>query len=173
MRLSQLFIILSAAGVAEAFYHAWSENAFTTDWWTVSFAPYASFFGVPYWIFGVVWFPLIFIVGLWSTSFGRKSLGRGLLVLLTVGNIFTGYLWYVDLVLIGTFTAAYVGLYVANYALTGLVIVQNRQHEEMKEYTAGTVLGMLVGVFFGAFGVAFLGILGGILGAIGGYTSTK
>ncbi len=173
MRASYAFILLSAAGVAEAFVHAWQENAFTTNWWNVPFAPYASFYGVPYWIFGVVWFPLLLVVALWSTALGRRDLRRELLILLTVGNVFTGYLWYVDLVLIGTFTAAYVGLYVTNYALTGLVVLENRHHEEMREFTAGTVIGMLVGVFFGAFGVAFLGILGGILGAIGGYTSTK
>ncbi len=173
MRLSRLFILFSAVGVAEAFYHAWQENAFTTNWSNVSFSPSASFFGVPYWVFGIVWFPLIFVVALWRTGLGARGLGRGLLVLLTVGNIFTGYLWYVDLVLVGAFTAAYVGLYVTNYALTGLVVLENRSHEEMREFTGGTIVGMLVGVFFGAFGVAFLGLLGGILGAIGGYTSTK
>ncbi len=173
LRLSRLFVFLAAVGVVEAFYHAYLENAFTTNWSDVSFSASASFFGVPYWVFGIVWFPLVFVVALWTTGLGRKGLGRGLLILLTVGNIFTGYLWYVDLVLVGSFTAAYVGLYVTNYALTGLVVLENRAHEEMREFTAGTVVGMLVGVFFGAFGVAFLGLLGGVLGAVGGYTSTK
>ncbi len=173
MKLSQLFVFFSGVGVVEAFYHAYLENAFTTDWANVSFSPSASFFGVPYWVFGAVWFPIIFVVGLWSTRLGRNELGRNMLILMTVGNVFTGYLWYVDLVIVGSFTAAYVGLYVTNYALTGLVVLANRSREEMREFTAGTIVGMLVGVFFGAFGVAFLGLLGGILGAIGGYTSTK
>lgn len=173
MRASILFILLSLVGVAESLIHAWQENAFTTSWGSVSYSPLASFFGVPYWIFGVAWFPLVFVVGLWTTRLGRMNLGRGLLVLLTLGNVFTGYLWFVDLVVIRTFTAAYVGLYVTNYALTGLVIAGNWSRKEMREFATGTVVGMLVGVFFGAIGVASFGILGGILGAIGGYTSTK
>jgi len=173
MRISLIFIFLSAAGVFEAFYHAWLENAFTTNWFAVTFAPYASFYGVPYWIFGVVWFPLVFVLVLWSTHFGQSNLSPSLLVLLTVGNIFTGYLWYVDLIVINAVVATYIGLYVTNYALTGLVVAQNWKTRAMREFTAGTMIGAIIGVFFGAFGVAFLGIAGGIFGAIGGYTSTK
>jgi uncharacterized membrane protein len=173
VRTSLMFIFLAGVGVAEAFDHAWLEKAFTTNWFAVTFAPYASFYGIPYWVFGVVWFPLIFIVGLWSTHYGKGNLSQRLLVLLTVGNLFTGYLWYVDLVVVSSFTPAYVGLYVTNYALTALVVAQNWQSRAMREFGAGTIIGAVVGVFFGAFGVAFLGITGGILGAIGGYTSSK
>lgn len=173
MRLSWIFIFLSAIGVAEAFDHAWQENAFTTNWSAVGFSPYASLMGIPYWVFGLVWFPLVFVVALWITHLGRSSLARELLILLTVGNTFTVYLWYLDLNVIRAFTSAYVGLYLTNYALTGLVVVQNWSHEEMREFAAGTAIGMVIGAFFGAFGVAALGIAGGVFGAIGGYTSTK
>ncbi len=173
MKLSQLFLFLSAAGVVEAFIHAWNENAFTTNWMAVPFGPYASVGGIPYWAFGVVWFPLVLVTAAWATKLGRESLGRRMLILLTIGNVFTGYLWFVDLVITGSFTAAYVGLYMTNYALTTLVVLQNWAQSGMREFATGTALGMVVGVFFGAFGVAFLGILGGILGAVGGYTSTK
>lgn len=173
MRAAPVFIFLSAAGILEAFYHAWLEDAFATNWLSVSFAPYASFFGIPYWVFGVVWFPLVLVVGVWHTGFGRRDLGWQLLILLTVGNIFTGYLWFVDLVVIHAFTAAYVGLYLTNYALTGLVVAQNWSSRVMRDFTAGTILGMVIGVFFGGFGVALLGITGGIFGALGGYTSTR
>ena len=100
----------------------------------MTFAPNASFFGITYWVFGVVWFPLIFVVGLWSTRLGRDALRTWTLALLSVGNIFTVYLWYLDLVEIRAFTAVYVGLYVTNYALTGLVVAENWSKSEMKDF---------------------------------------
>ena len=173
MKLSQIFVFLSAVGVVEAFIHAWNENAFTTDWAAVPFGPYASVMGIPYWAFGIVWFPAVLIVGAWTTRLGTATLGRRLLLLLTIGNVFTGYLWVLDLVVIGSFTPAYVGLYLTNYALTALVVAQNWSQGGMREFATGTVLGMVIGAFFGSFGVALLGITGGIFGAAGGYTATK
>jgi len=173
MRASQAFILLSAVGIVEAFYHAWQENAFTTNWFNVSFTGYSALMGVPYWVFGIVWYPLVLIAGLWATHMGRNTLSRRFLIFLTVGNVFTGYLWYLDLIVINAITPTYVGLYLTNYALTGVVVVQNWAPREMREFAVGTVLGIVIGAFFGAFGAAFLGIAGGILGAVGGYTSTK
>jgi len=173
LKAAPIFVFLSAVGVAEAFYHAWQENAFTTNWFTVSFSPYASFLGVPYWVLGIVWFPLILVVGLWTTRLGRANLMPQLLILLAVGNIVTGYFWYLDLVVINAFTPTYVGLYVTNYALTGLVVAENWGHREMREFTVWTIIGMAIGAFFGAFGAAAFGLAGGIFGAVGGYTSGK
>jgi len=173
MRASAAFALLAAVGVGEALDHAWTENAFTTNWSAVSFSPAASFFGVPYWAFGIIWFPLVLIVGLWSTRLCRAPLSGKLLILLSVGNAFTAYLWFLDLVLVGSFTAAYVGLYVTNYALTGLVVYQNWQSRMMRDFTGGTIIGIVVGVFFGALGAVLIGILGGFLGAIGGYTAKE
>ena len=101
---SKAFIALSVVGIAAALYHAWSEGAFTINFFVVSYAPFASFFGVPYWVFGLVWFPLILAVGLWTTGLSSAGLRKELLILLTIGNVFTGYLWYLDLVVIGAFT---------------------------------------------------------------------
>jgi hypothetical protein len=173
MRASQAFTLLSMVGVAEAFYHAYQENAFTTNWFTVKFSGYAALMGVPYWAFGIVWFPLVLVVGLWTTRMGSRGLARKMLILLTVGNIFTGYLWYLDLIVINAITPTYVGLYLTNYALTGVVVVQNWPHREMRDFAVGTILGVVIGAFFGAFGAAVLGIAGGIFGAAGGYTSSK
>jgi uncharacterized membrane protein len=173
MKASVAFIFLSAVGVAEAFYHAWLENAFTTNPSLVTYSPYASFFGIPYWVFGVVWFPLVLVIGLWTTRFGHSNLRKGLLIILSVGNVFTVYLWFLDLLIIRAFTAVYVGLYVTNYALTGLVVAQNWSSAEMRDFLTGTIIGMVIGVFFGPFGVAAFGIGGGIVGAVGGYTATK
>jgi uncharacterized membrane protein len=173
MRVSTTFIVLALVGVGEALYHAWSENAFSTNWASVSFSPYASFYGIPYWVFGVVWFPLTLVVGLWATRYGRLALPAILLIPLSLGNLFTAYLWYLDLNVIGSFTAAYVGLYVTNYALTGLVVMQNWHNRAMREFTAGTGIGLVAGVFFGGFGMVIFGLLGGYFGAIGGYTASK
>ncbi|MDG7011344.1 MAG: hypothetical protein JRN57_04410 [Nitrososphaerota archaeon] len=173
MKASLAFIFLAAVGVVEAFDHASVENAFTTSWGNVSFTSYASFMGVPYWLFGIVWFPLVLVIGLWSTRLGRADLKSELLILLTVGNLFTGYLWFLDLDVINAFSAAYVGLYATNYALTGLIVAQNWSNRAMKDFSAGTVIGMVIGVFLGPFGAVALGLTGGVFGAIGGYTSTK
>jgi len=173
MKTSITFIFLSAVGVVEAFDHAWLENAFATHVSSVNYSSYASFFGVPYWIFGIVWFPLMLIIGLWTTHFGRTNLRKELLIILSLGNVFTAYLWLLDLIIIGAFTAAYVGLYATNYALTGLVVAQNWSSTEMRDFFTGTIIGIVVGVFFGPFGVAALGIGGGIVGAVGAYTSTR
>lgn len=173
MRASVAFILLSVVGVAEAFDHAWQEKAFTTNWGAVSYSGFASLMGIPYWAFGIVWFPLILVVGLWVTRMSRRELPRWLLALLTVGNVFTGYLWYLDLVIVHALTPAYIGLYITNYALTGAVVVQNWSRGEMREFAAGTVLGIVIGAFFGAFGAVVLGIAGGMLGAVGGYTASK
>ncbi len=158
--------MVSGLGVVGAFYHAWSEGAFTTNYATVNFSPYASLFGVPYWVFGVVWFPLVFVVALWRTEFGRKPLAMGLLLVVTVGNVFTGYLWYLDLEVVKAFTLVYVALYAANYALTALVVLEHRRNDIMHGYAYGTGTGALVGLLFGPYGVAACAIGGGIFGAL-------
>jgi hypothetical protein len=169
MRLAKAFIALSALGIAGAFYHAWSEGAFSTNYGQVSFSQYASFYGVPYWIFGVVWFPLVFVVALRSTRFGRGGIPAELLILLTVGNVFTGYLWFLDLVIVKAFTMVYVALYAANYALTALLVVEHWSSDVMRGYVYGTVTGAVVGLLFGPYGVAACGIGGGIFGALRNY----
>ena len=169
VNLSKLFVAVSALGIVGAFYHAWNEGAFATNYAAVTFVPYASFFGVPYWVFGVVWFPLIFVVAMWATKMGMVSLSSKMLVLLTVGNVFTGYLWYLDLVLIRAFTMVYVLLYLTNYILTALVVIENWSSDIMRGYVYGTITGAVVGLLFGPYGVAACGIGGGIFGALRNY----
>lgn len=169
MNLSKPFILVAALGIIGAVYHAWAEGAFTTNYATVSFSPYASFFGIPYWVFGVVWFPLVFAVALWMTGFAKVGLKKEMLVLLTVGNIFTGYLWYLDFVVINAFTLVYAALYGANYLLTALVVADNWSNDVMRGYAYGTITGAVVGLLFGPYGIAACGIGGGIFGALRNY----
>jgi uncharacterized membrane protein len=164
--LSKIFVAVSVLGIIGAVYHAWSEDAFVTNFRFVSFSPYASLFGVPYWLFGLVWFPLVFLVSLWGTRFGREPLPKTLLILLTVGNLFTVYLWYLDFDIVRSFTAVYAALYATNYVLTVLVVADNRSRAEMRGFTYGTVTGGIVGLVFGPYGVAVFGVGGGIFGAL-------
>jgi uncharacterized membrane protein len=166
MNLSKPFMIVAGLGIIEAIYHAWLEGAFTTNYGLVSFSPYASFFGVPYWVFGLVWFPLVLAIVLWRTRMGQLGLSKEILILLTIGNIFTGYLWYLDLIIIKAFTVVYVALYTANYALTALVVVEGWSSDVMRGYAYGTITGAIVGFLFGPYGIAICAIGGGIFGAL-------
>ncbi len=170
---TKAFIALSFIGIVEAVYHAWSEKAFVTNIFAVHFAPNASFFGVPYWVFGVIWFPLIFIVGLWATRLGTTPLNQKFLILLTVGNVFTAYLWYLDIMLVRAYNPMYIALYATNYALTGLVVFQNWSSDVMHGYVYGTATGAVIGLLFGPYGVAACGILGGIFGGLRNYIIPK
>lgn len=169
MIVSRAFIVISALGIVAAVYHASLEGAFTSNSFAVNYAPFASFFGIPYWVFGVVWFPLILAVGLWSTRLGSTALGKQVLILLTIGNVFTGYLWYLDIDVIAAYTLVYVALYAINYVLTALVVFQNRSNDIMRGYVYGTITGAIVGLLFGVYGVAACGIGGGIFGSIRNY----
>jgi len=171
--LSKTYIFISVVGIVLAFYHAWLEQAFTTNTFAVQYAPYASFYGVPYWLFGVVWFPLVFAVGAWSTRLGRTELRGELLILLTVGNLMTAYFWYLDIIIIKAFTLVYVALYATNYALTALVVIQHRSSDVTQGYIYGTVTGAIVGLLFGPYGVAVCGIGGGIFGAVRNFVVPK
>lgn len=159
--------------MGEAFYHAYLEDAFTTNIFAVHYSSLASLFGIPYWSFGIVWFPLIFLVGLWSTNLGRVGLSKELLILLTVGNIFTGYLWYLDIMVVKSYEPLYIALYATNYALTGLVVAQSWSSDIMHGYAYGTATGAVIGLLFGPYGVAVCGIGGGVFGAIRNYVMPK
>jgi len=175
--LSELFVAVSVVGVLEAVSHAWLEKAFSTNTFAVHYAPFASFFGVPYWLFGVVWFPLVLVLGLWSSRLGSAGLDERLLIPLTVGNLFTAYLWYLDLIVVRSYTALYVALYATNYVLTGFVVYQNWSSDAMRGFLYGTVAGVVVGAvlgaIFGPFAVAACGVGGGILGAVRNWVLPK
>jgi len=171
--LSKAFIAVSVLGTVLAFYHAYLERAFTTNVFAVTYAPYASFYGVPYWVFGVVWFPLVLVIGAWSTKLGRTGLRRELLMLLTVGNVVTVYFWYLDILIVKVLSLLYVSLYLTNYLLTALVVLDHRDSDIMHGYVYGTVTGAVVGLLFGPYGVAVCGVGGGVFGAMRNYVMPK
>lgn len=167
--LSKAFIAISIWGIALAIYHAWAEKAFVTNPFIVHYSPYASIYGVPYWVFGVIWFPLLVIVSLWWTNLGRAKLKMEFLALLSIGNLFTAYLVYLDFEVVKAFTLTYAALYFTNYALTGLVVAQHWRNDVIDGFVYGTATGALVGILFGPYGIAACGIAGGIFGAVRNY----
>lgn len=169
MNASKAFVAVSVIGIFGATYHAWTEKAFSTNIQFVQYSSLASFYGVPYWLFGMVWFPLILIVGFLTTGIGRINLKKQMIMLLTVGNIFTGYLLYLDILVVKAYDPLYFGLYATNYLLTGLVVYQNWHNDIIHGYVYGTLIGAVIGLLFGPFGLAACGITGGIFGALRNY----
>lgn len=127
------FVLLAAAGIVITAYHAYSELTqvftfcninvhvscglvFQTGYTTIVIGNTA----VPFWLLGMIWFPLIFFLGiiLWNRS---RLL---LLPILLIGDMFTVYLWYIEIAKVWPAAHALcpvcVTLYAINYALTGI-----------------------------------------------------
>jgi uncharacterized membrane protein len=132
--LNKLVLILAAIGIPDAVYHAYDE---ITNYSTalgnacninsvfscanVFRSGYTSFLGLSLWVYGVVWFPLILLLGYW---FVRRRGGINafvMLPLLMVGNIFTVYpLWYWEFTKIHSFCLVCISMYCLNYAMTAV-----------------------------------------------------
>lgn len=132
-KLSAAYLVVAAAGIGLAIY-------VTNDYLTQNFnscninqlfncggvyrSGYTSLFGIPFYLTGLVWFPFVFITGLFTSKIGRRPVSSELLLpILMVGNVFTLYLWYLELVVIHIICPLCVSLYVVNYALTAVVLV--------------------------------------------------
>ncbi len=131
-RLTKAYFLTAAVGIAISTYVA-------NDYLTATFqrcsvnqqfscegvfqSGHTSLFGIPFYVTGLVWFPLLIAVGLLTTRLGREPLnGEALLPLVMVGNVFTAYLWYLELVVIRIICPLCVSLYIVNYALTFIVL---------------------------------------------------
>jgi uncharacterized membrane protein len=80
---------------------------------TVANSGYTSLFGVPFWAMGLAWFPIVLLVGLFLER-------QVLFLVLMIGNMFTIYLWYLELAVIHAVCPVCLSLYIFNYALTGV-----------------------------------------------------
>ncbi len=130
-RLTQAYYSLAAVGIAIAIYHAYDELTETFNFCNLSkqiscgnvFASGdTSIFGIPFYALGLLWFPLLILLG-YRLMKGGVLRGDVLLPVLMVGNAFTAYLWYLELFVIGAVCPVCISLYVVNYLLTALVIV--------------------------------------------------
>ncbi len=142
-RLSKAFVTLAAIGFIIAIYHGYDEataftgpgsNACSLFTGVNPFLSCSSVFasgyatlppntnGLPLYVLGLVWFPLLMGLGVWFSR-KRGSLDPEVMVpLLMVGNIFTLYLWYIELGVIHALCPICVGMYLVNYALTALAV---------------------------------------------------
>ena len=67
--------------------------------------------GLSLWVYGVVWFPLMLFLAFWFSRNGGTLRGEILVPLLMVGDLFTLYLWYLELVKIHALCPFCVSLY--------------------------------------------------------------
>lgn len=137
--LSKVFLGLAAVGIPDAAYHAYDEITHYSAVGTGLCNTGASFLGIrigcesvfnsgytkfppgdglSMWVYGMIWFPLMLVLGLWFTRGGGSIRGDVLLPVLMIGNIFTVYLWYLELGVIHAICPLCVSLYVLNYAMT-------------------------------------------------------
>jgi uncharacterized membrane protein len=134
-RLSKAFVILAAVGIAVAIYHGYDEITSYTgpgsticninNFWScgnvfasgdTTFPP--GPFGLPLYIYGLVWFPLLLYLGLRSGRNAGTLNGELLVPILMVGNVFTLYLWYQELGVIHALCPVCISMYVLNYLMT-------------------------------------------------------
>ena len=129
-RIYYSFIIVAAIGIAIAIYHSYDEIVHYSTQASqscninaqISCQAVFSFshpFGIPLYVFGIVWFPLVLIVALLM----RPEINRTyMLLLLTIGNLFTVYLWYFDIFVVYPAVEAVcivcLSMYFLNYILT-------------------------------------------------------
>ncbi len=140
-RLSKAFVTIAAVGIPDALYHAYDElTAYTGPgtgfcnthlvWWDIlvscgsvfrsGFTRFPPGYGLAMWVYGVIWFPLILALGLWFARRNGTINGSLLMPLLMVGNLFTLYLWYLELGVIHAICPVCVSMYVLNYVMTAL-----------------------------------------------------
>jgi uncharacterized membrane protein len=135
-RLSKAFVVLAAVGIVIAVYHGYDEvtsytgpgsgicnfsifscgNVFASGDTTFPPGPY----GLPLYLYGLFWFPLLLYLGV---RYGRRlgTLNGDVLVpVLMVGNVFTLYLWYQELVVIHALCPVCISMYLLNYLMTVL-----------------------------------------------------
>ena len=132
-KLSSAYLIVAGSGIGLAIYTAYEY--ITQDFRTCSISQqfscggvaasgHTSLFGIPFYVTGLIWFPLVFLIGLVTSKLGKAPVnGEILLPLLMVGNIFTGYLWYLEIAVIHIICPLCVGLYAVNYVLTAIVLL--------------------------------------------------
>jgi uncharacterized membrane protein len=157
---SRSFIALSVMGIAVAFFHAYDEITFTFN--SCNLSPSISCGsvlgsgrttfpppgvvpglqdGISFWVYGVVWFPLILLVGFLAIRKHGSPIGSVIVPLLMVGNIFTLYPWDIEIVILGgKYCLVCVSMYVINYILTFVALTSrsNVPSEEVDQPQART-----------------------------------
>ena len=138
-RLSRSFLALAAVGIPIAIYHGYDEitnysapgttvcniNSFLSCG-TVFQSGYTTFpphGGLSMFVYGLIWFPLMLALGLWFTRRKGGINGVVMVPILMVGNIFTLYLWYLELGVIHALCPVCISMYVLNYLMSATCFV--------------------------------------------------
>jgi len=134
-RLSKAFLALAAIGIFVAIYHAYDEitnysSSISTicninSFWSctsVFNSGYTTFLGLSLWVYGVVWFPLMVVLGYWFVRRGGSFRIEVIVPLLMVGNVFTMYMWYLELVKIHALCPVCISMYSLNYLMTAICL---------------------------------------------------
>jgi len=137
-KLDKAFLILAAVGIPDAIYHSYDEitnfsapgsnacninnflsckNVFVSGYTT--FPPHG---GLSLFVYGLVWFPLMLGLGLWFVRKRRGIDGAVMVPVLMVGNLFTLYLWYLELGVIHAICPVCVSMYALNYLMTAVCV---------------------------------------------------
>ncbi len=144
-RLTKSFLTLAAIDIPVAIYHGYDEvtsysapgsticnvnnflscgNVFRSGYTT--FPPHG---GLSLFVYGLIWFPLLLALGIYFVR-RRGGINPSIFVpLLMVGNIFTLYLWYLELAVIHAVCPVCVSLYVLNYLMTAICVAMALRQE--------------------------------------------
>jgi uncharacterized membrane protein len=135
--LNKSFLVLATIGILVAIYHGYDEvthysspitntcniNALVSCS-TVFNSGYTKFLGVSMYIYGLVWFPLMLVLGYWFVRRSGTLRFEVMFPLLMVGNVFTIYLWYLELVKIHALCPVCISLYSLNYLMTAVCLIE-------------------------------------------------
>jgi uncharacterized membrane protein len=75
-------------------------------------------YGLSLYVYGLIWFPLMLALGYFTSRKDGSLVGEVLLPVLMVGNLFTLYLWYLELGVIHAVCPVCVSMYALNYVMT-------------------------------------------------------
>jgi uncharacterized membrane protein len=144
---SIVFLALASAGIFVAAYHAANELGWSTTGCNITTviscgsvyeSGYTSVLGIPFYILGLIWFPFLFVIGILVVRRVRVPSPTILLPLLVLGDVFTLYLWYLEIVIIHAYCPICISMYVLNYGLTWVVFsTRNPSRSEALESDPG------------------------------------
>lgn len=116
-------LALSIVGLVVATFHALQENLYIPpnvcninsriSCGGLFNSGYTAIQGVPFWLLGLIWFVMLIPVG-----FLLANRWKILVPVLMIGNLFTIYLWNIEINIVGIICPVCVSLYAVNYAIT-------------------------------------------------------
>ena len=126
-RVTLTVLSLSVLGLIVGTFHALQENLYISpNVCTINSkiscgglfnSGYTAIQGVPFWLLGLIWFVMLIPAGLFLADQWKIFVP-----VLMIGNLFTLYLWNIEINIVGIICPVCVSLYCVNYAITGVVL---------------------------------------------------